>query len=62
MLKIFKRFFDFCGTINKRKLKTSMWLGVFKSFFEALKIPAIYIMLSAMCRETWNQEQFLHLS
>ena len=48
MLKIFKRFFDFCGTINKRKLKTSMWLGVLKSFFEALKIPAIYIMLSAI--------------
>ena len=41
MIRIFRRFFDFCGEINKRKFTKSIFLGVLKALFEALKIPAI---------------------
>lgn len=39
MIRIFRRFFDFCGEINKRKFTKSIFLGVLKALFEALKIP-----------------------
>ena len=45
MIKIFRRFFDFCGEINKRKFTKSIFLGVLKALFEALKIPAIAVTL-----------------
>ncbi|WP_147613069.1 ABC transporter ATP-binding protein [Treponema pectinovorum] len=48
MIKIFRNFFNFCGKQNKRKMVASMWLGVLKSIFEALRIPAVYIMLTAL--------------
>lgn len=45
MIQIFRRFFDFCGEINKRKFTKSIFLGVLKALFEALKIPAIAVTL-----------------
>lgn len=45
MIQIFKRFFDFCGKTNKRKFQLSIFLGVIKALFEALKIPAIAVTL-----------------
>ena len=45
MIRIFRRFFDFCGEINKRKFTKSIFLGVLKAMFEALKIPAIAVTL-----------------
>ena len=45
MIRIFRRFFDFCGEINKRKFTKSIFLGVRKALFEALKIPAIAVTL-----------------
>ena len=45
MIQIFRRFFDFCGETNKRKFTTSIFLGVLKALFEALKIPAIAVTL-----------------
>ena len=45
MIWIFRRFFDFCGEINKRKFTKSIFLGVLKALFEALKIPAIAVTL-----------------
>lgn len=45
MIQIFKRFFDFCGKTNKRKFQRSIFLGVIKALFEALKIPAIAVTL-----------------
>ena len=45
MIQIFRRFFDFCGEINKRKFTKSIFLGVLKALFEALKIPAIAMTL-----------------
>ena len=45
MIRIFRRFFDFGGEINKRKFTKSIFLGVLKALFEALKIPAIAVTL-----------------
>ncbi len=50
MVKIIRRFFDFCGEENRRKFRTSILLGVLQAFFEALKIPAIACMVRALLR------------
>lgn len=47
MLKILQKFFDFCGGENKNKFYRSVAFGVLLAFFEALKIPAIAVMLGA---------------
>lgn len=47
MLKIFKKFFNFSGDVNKRKFYLSMVYGVVLAFMEALKIPAIMLMVQA---------------
>lgn len=44
MLKILQKFFDFCGE-NKEKFYRSLVDGVVLAFMEALKIPAIMLML-----------------
>ncbi|MBQ6106185.1 MAG: ABC transporter ATP-binding protein [Lachnospiraceae bacterium] len=44
MLAILKKFFNFCDTGDRRKLRLSMILGVVKAFFAALRIPAIGIV------------------
>lgn len=48
MLEILRKFFDFCGGGNKKKFYLSIAFGVLLAFFEALKIPAIAIMLGAV--------------
>jgi ATP-binding cassette subfamily B protein len=48
MVKVIRRFFDFCGAANRKKFVTSIWLGVLLALFEALKIPAIAVMMRAM--------------
>lgn len=48
MIRIFRRFFDFCGESNKRKFTKSIFLGVLKALFEALKIPAIAVTLQGV--------------
>lgn len=48
MIQIFKRFFDFCGVENKKKFQKSIFLGVLKALFEALKIPAIAVTLQGV--------------
>ncbi len=44
MLNIFQKFFAFCGE-NKKKFYRSLVDGVILAFMEALKIPAIMLML-----------------
>ncbi len=51
MLKIFKKFFEFCGTENKHKFYNSILYGVIMAFCEALKIPAIYLVLNAIIHD-----------
>ena len=48
MLKILRKFFDFCGGENRRKFYLSIFFGVLMALFEALKIPAIVLMLDAL--------------
>lgn len=48
MLEILNKFFNFCGTENKKKFHKAIALGVIMALFEALKIPAIVLMLSAV--------------
>ncbi|MCM1246343.1 MAG: ABC transporter ATP-binding protein/permease [Roseburia sp.] len=48
MLEILRKFFDFCGGENKKKFYLSVVFGVLLAFFEALKIPAIAVMLRAV--------------
>lgn len=51
MLKIFKKFFDFCGKINKAKFYKSLVLGVLFAFMEAMKIPAIMLLIDGAIRK-----------
>ncbi|SKC43002.1 ATP-binding cassette, subfamily B [[Eubacterium] yurii] len=48
MLSIYKKFFNFCGEKNKKKFKISIFFGVLKAFFEALRVPATYVMIKAV--------------
>lgn len=51
MLKIFKKFFDFCGKVNKGKFYKSLALGVLFSLMEAVKIPAIMLLIDGVIRQ-----------
>lgn len=48
MLKVIRKFFAFCGEENRRKFITSIRLNVLQALFEALKIPAIAVMIRAL--------------
>ena len=50
MFGILKKFFDFCGEENRRKFKISIALGAVQAIGEAMKIPAIMVILMAMTR------------
>lgn len=50
MIKIIKKFFAFCNIENRKKFFISIWFNVFKSFFIALKIPAIAVIIHALLR------------
>ncbi|MCM1253661.1 MAG: ABC transporter ATP-binding protein/permease [Clostridium sp.] len=59
MLKILQKFFDFCGGENKKKFYLSIAFGVLLAFFEALKIPAITVMLGAVIEGHMTNEVIL---
>lgn len=48
MVEIIRKFFAFCGEENKKKFQTSVFLGIIQAMFEALKIPAIAVMVRAL--------------
>ena len=50
MCGILKKFFDFCGEENRRKFKISIALGAVQAIGEAMKIPAIMVIVMAMTR------------
>lgn len=50
MIRVIRKFLTFCGEENRRKFITSIWLSVFQAMFEALKIPAIAVMVSALLK------------
>lgn len=51
MLKIFMKFFDFCGKVNKGKFYKSLVLGVLFAIMEAIKIPAIMLLIDGAIRQ-----------
>lgn len=59
MIQIFRRFFDFCGANNKRKFTHSIFLGVLKALFEAMKIPAIAVTLQGVLTENLTVKHIL---
>ena len=48
MVEVLKKFFDFCGSENKKKFYMSIGLGVLMAFLEALRVPASYVVIKAM--------------
>ncbi len=48
MFKILKNFFDFCDAKDRKRFYTSIVFSLFQAVFEALKIPAIYVMVKAL--------------
>jgi len=48
MFKILFKFFDFAGGINKKKFHIAVVLGIVMAMCDAMKIPAIAVMISAI--------------
>ena len=48
MFKILKNFFDFCDAEDRKRFYTSIVFSLLQAMFEALKIPAIYVMTKAL--------------
>lgn len=51
MIKIIKKFFAFCRKENRHKFWLSIWLSALQSFFGALKIPAIAVIIRALLND-----------
>ncbi|MDR4007695.1 MAG: ABC transporter ATP-binding protein [Ruminococcus sp.] len=63
MLKNLNKFFDFCGSVNKKKFQISIVLGVIQAVCEAMKIPAIMIVLMDITDNTLSSKTvFLSLA
>ncbi|MCR4896441.1 MAG: ABC transporter ATP-binding protein/permease [Lachnospiraceae bacterium] len=48
MLKMVKKFFDFCNEKNRKKFYKSVALGVLEALFTAMKIPAAFFAIGAV--------------
>ena len=48
MFKILRNFFDFCGEEDRKRFYASIVFSLFQAMFEALKIPAIALMVKAL--------------
>ena len=48
MFKILKNFFDFCDAQDRKRFYASIVLSLVQAMFEALKIPAIAVMVRAL--------------
>ena len=52
MINILRRFFDFSGEENKKKFYASIGLGIVEAFCQALKIPAIYLVVKGIVNDS----------
>ncbi len=48
MLKMVKKFFEFCNRKNRNKLYLAVVLGVIEAMFTAMKIPAAFFAIRAV--------------
>lgn len=51
MIRTLKDFLNFSGTENRKKFIISIWLGLLEAFGNALKVPAIMIILQGLLSE-----------
>ena len=58
MFEILKRFFNFCDKENRDKFYAAIVLGVVNSFFMALRIAAIAVMVQGVIRAVMGTEAF----
>ena len=54
MLKMVKKFFDFCSRKNRNKFYKSAFLGVIDAIFTAMKIPAAFFAIKAALENDIN--------
>ena len=59
MFNILKNFFDFCNSEDRKRFYISIVLSLFQAMFEALKIPAIACMVSALLDDEVTSETCL---
>ena len=59
MLKMLKKFFDFCSKKNRDKFYLSVFLGVIDALFGALKIPAAFFVITAVLDKEINAKDFI---
>ena len=59
MFKVLKNFFDFCGGENKKKFYMSLVLGLLLAIFEALRVPAIYVMVDTVLKNQVTNQTVL---
>ncbi len=59
MIKIIRKFFAFCGEENRKKFHLSIVLGVIQAMFEALKIPAIAVMIEPLLQNNVTTKAIL---
>ncbi|MBR2303770.1 MAG: ABC transporter ATP-binding protein [Ruminococcus sp.] len=59
MFKILKNFFDFCDAEDRKRFYTSIVFSLLQAMFEALKIPAIYVMAKALLDDNVTEKTCL---
>lgn len=59
MLKMLKKFFDFCSEENRNKFYLSVFLGVLDALFGALRIPAAFFAITAILNNEINKNTFI---
>ena len=52
MIRIFKKFFAFCGKENRKKFHISIIYGALMGFLQALRVPAAFVMVDALLKDS----------
>lgn len=60
MIKILSKFFKFSGTKNRRKFIISIILGIIEAFSQALRLPAIYLIVKGMVEDDFTSKTVLY--
>ena len=59
MLKMLKKFFDFCNEKNRKKFYGAVALGVLDALFGSLRIPAAFFAITAVLNGEINAKTFI---
>lgn len=60
MLNILSKFFKFSGKKNKRRFIISIILGIVEAFSQALRLPAIFLVIKAMLEGNFTSKTVLY--